>query len=163
MFRCLCSNGINMAIGVFENVILANSNPDVDGTDAITPPYDVTNDKNATFFQNIHDLFYIITPQLREDWKTAPQAKIVRGEILLQNEKIRLKRNTKTTTFNKGSWTEVEDDNLFEGISEKGWSNWTLISRGYVPTRSNAQVATRAHTLLKKYCEDTPGGTNVNK
>ena len=85
---------MNIAIGMIENVIVANSNPDVGGTDAaaITPPYDVTNDKNATFFQNICDLFYITTPQLREEWKTAPQAQAVRDEILLRNEIIRLNR-----------------------------------------------------------------------
>ena len=98
-----------MAIGVFENAIVANSNPDVGGTDAaaITPPYDITNDKNATLFQNIRDLFYITNPQLREEWKTAPQAQTVRDEILIRNEKVclrrnYLKRNKKTMTFNKG-------------------------------------------------------------
>ena len=47
------------------------------------------------FFHNINDLFYIINPQLREEWKTAPQAQAVRHELLLRNEnirKIRLKR-----------------------------------------------------------------------
>ena len=148
-----------MAIGVFENAIVANSNPDVDGTDAITPPYDITNDKNVTLFQNIRDLFYITNPQLREEWKTAPQAQTVRDEILIRNGKVRLrrnylKRNKKTMTFNKGRWTDVEDDNLFEGISEKGWSNWILISRDHVPTRSNDQVKGRAHQLWKEYFEE---------
>ena len=86
----MCSAVMNIAIGIFENVIVANSNPDVGGTDAITPPYDVTNIKNATFFHNINDLFYITTPWLREEWKTAPQAQAVRDEILLRNEIIRL-------------------------------------------------------------------------
>jgi len=152
-FRCLCSTVMNMAIGVFENVIVANSNSD--GTESITPPYDITNDKNTTFFQSIRDLFYITTPQLREEWKTAPQAQAVRDEILLRNRKIRLKRacNKITTAYNLGEWSEVEDDNLVKGISEKGWSNWSLISRDHVPTRSPQQVNTRAHLLLKEYCD----------
>ena len=151
----MCSMGMNMAIGQLENVIVANSNPDVGGTDAITPPYDVTNDKNATFFQNIRDLFYITNPQLREEWKKAPEAKTVRAEVLLRNERLRIMRNKKTTTFLSGEWSKVEDENLVKGISEKGWSNWTLISAYHVQTRSSNQVCKRAHYLLKKNCEET--------
>ena len=141
----MCSASINIAIGVFENVIVANSNPDVGGTDAITPPYDATNDKNATFLRDVHDLLTVTTPKLREEWIRDPLAKTVRDEVLLRNEKLSIMRNKKTTKFLSGEWSKVEDENLIKGISEKGWSNWTLISAYHVQTRSSNQVCKRAH------------------
>ena len=101
MFCCLCMNSgqTNIMNGVMENVIAANSNTSADGTDVITDPYDVTNKKNVTFLRNVHDLFTVTTPVLKEDWKEAPQGKTVCDEVLLQRDKARITRNNKTKTF----------------------------------------------------------------
>ena len=141
----MCSMGMNMALGQLENVIVANSNSDVGGTDAITPPYDVTNDKNVTFLRDVHDLLTVTTPKLREEWIREPLAKTIRDEVLVRNEKLRVMRNKKTTTFSSGKWSKVEKDNLEKGIAEKGWSNWSQISAYHVPTRSPVQVRIRAN------------------
>ena len=140
MFRCLCSRSTNVMIGQLERVIEAHSISSED-TDGITTPYDVTNQKNTAFLKNITDLMTETTPRLKNAWKVATAAKIARDEESAQREKSDIFDGS----YKKGSWTTDEKKNFIEGLTERGFGEWVLISNYHVKTRSNVQCRNMAN------------------
>jgi hypothetical protein len=56
----------------------------------------------------------------------------------------------------RGRWSKEEDTLLLQGIQEYGRGNWTLISRKYVPNRTDAQVRERYENVLNPDIEKGP-------
>ena len=138
MFRCLCSSNTNTYIGWFERVIATNSTSSV-GTADITAPYDIMNVKNETFLADVTHMLTVIIPALKKEWKEAPTANKVREEEIEHRGRIVLSRNKSQKTFRLGEWSKKEKEYILKGLSEKGWGQWTLITRHYISTRSNRQ------------------------